>query len=553
MSSKRDLLSTRPGEALKLRSSAERKFRLVLSVAIVAILVAVFYTLLRTSLFILAQQTTVFRVVNRIQSKWRPPYLDIWTLTAQSNLSQLSQEFSDAHEMHPQIAEEQHDYAGNKMVLVLDFWERMINVQSGLRRLVQIGVDSGFSVVEPFVYESKVSLKYAFPEHFMDRNLTPQTAALYFKTDDLYITNRYISHKQFRDKILLRPKNRGSLVQGSTVPPQEDRDMPPQYLIQAIVFINWNKRKPSNDTHPGNSRRPFYWCDHKMKNVRLRKSSYGHLVSRDIHVQRALCLSSIATVAPARFGPRLFQEMFSFVKNGTTHFPRRCERCVTLAFTNYRKHAFTGFVSHTGAMPFKQKTPPLEVGSVPQALAGRIRKELLRDRPYLALQLRTGKPFVLLDRYERDLVSKGVNITRHDSFKSWLGNCTRKLVAKARDGAKELGPRAVFYIASDMYNDGWKGGEMCPQTVREALNKAKSFLDKELKHVSWFNPVDFGIKQDAMGISGLADAAMCLKADRFMYAVPSNFGRWVHEQRAPKNQASGTTRVDCRDPRFVGE
>lgn len=128
-----------------------------------------------------------------------------------------------------------------------------------------------------------------------------------------------------------------------------------------------------------------------------------------------------------------------------------------------------------------------------------------------------------------------------------------QLVSEARRVSRKLGPRAVFYIASDMYNDGWKGGENCPQTVKEALNKAKAFLDTELKQVKWFNPYEFGIKQDSMGISGLADAAMCLKSDRFMYAVPSNFGRWIHEQRAPRNQVSHTTIVNCTDPRFAGE
>lgn len=35
----------------------------------------------------------------------------------------------------------EHDYARNKLILFLYFWERMINVQSGLRKLVLLGVD----------------------------------------------------------------------------------------------------------------------------------------------------------------------------------------------------------------------------------------------------------------------------------------------------------------------------------------------------------------------------------------------------------------------------
>lgn len=201
-------------------------------------------------------------------------------------------------------------------------------------------------------------------------------------------------------------------------------------------------------------------------------------------------------------------------------------------------------------MPFKQKAPPLEVGSIPQALADRIRAELLGGRPYVAIQLRTGKAYALFERYDNKMLSQGHNVTRYESFKNWMATCSSRLVRQARDTARGLGSRSVFYIASDMYNDGWKGGEKCPPQVARVLEETKAYLDRELGGMRWFNPVSFGITQDAMGISGIADAAVCLKADRFMFAVPSNFGRWVHEQRSSVSEESGTVKVDCMDRRF---
>lgn len=546
--------SLRKEVGLKPRALPGRKFRLIFSVAIFAVLVAVVTTVLRTSFFILAQQTAVFRAEEHIQTKELSSHVDLLAFKARWAGSERGQNaFRSPKLQHKSASEHQQDYAGNKLVLVLDFWERMINVQSALRRLVQLGVDSGFTVVEPFVYESKVSPKFAFPEHFEEKNMTPQTAALYFRTDDLYLTNRYISHTQFREKTLMDIKKSKTVPKPTSSVLRFANNSQSQHLIQAIVYIDWTKVRPKQAKSPRNNSLPFFWCDKRLRSENLEKTPFGYLLGRTFHVQRALCLSSGATMAPARFGPRLFQKMFAFVKKGTKRLPQSCEKCVTLAFMNYRKHAFTGFVSHAGSMPFRQKTPPLEVGAVPQALAERLRKELLRGRPYLAIQLRTGKAFALLERYEKRLLSEGINITRHDSFKIWLGKCTRKLVFEARKAARELGPRAVYYIASDMYNDGWKGGEKCPPTVKEGLDRAKSFMDRELKQVRWFDPKAFGVTQDAMGISGLADAAMCLKADRFMFAVPSNFGKWIHEQRAPRNKGAGTRRVDCRDPRFEGE
>lgn len=521
----------------------ERRLKVILTASIFVSLSALIATFMKTWLFLLSQQTYIFRVgVSPLNSV--NPHLDFHVLSSEhrsilGNVNRTHSELSD--QLVSGSAED--DYASKKYVLVLDFWERMINIQSGLRRLVQLGVDSGFTVVEPFVYESRVSPKFSFPEDFETKNMTPQTAALYFRTEDLYMTNRYISHAQFREQARLVLAEDGNKSSGASL--QTKHFLKGQYLIQAIVYINWTAIKPTPE-------QPFSWCDGILARKSIRKSKFGWLLGSTIHVQRALCLSSSATVAPAKFGSRLFDNMFAFVRNGTKNYPQNCGECTILAFMNYRKHAFSGFVAFTGAMPFKQKSPPLEVGTLPQALAERVQAELLGGRAYVAIQLRTGKAFSLLEGYDRRRVSQGIRISKYSSFKSWLNNCTTRLVKTAREVSRQLGPRPMFYIASDMYNDGWKGGERCPSVVQEALERSKAFLDKELQGLRWFNPNEFGIRQDAMGVSGLADAAVCLKADRFIFAVPSNFGKWVYEQRLSARENAETVKVDCMDSRFIG-
>lgn len=533
-------LSGTVGKAVLSRS--RRGLRAILSISIVIVSLQLSLIIIKTFSFLLEQEKQLIQVnAQAYPSLQTNGAFQVYHYSAQSPLPP-SQELVRENMKNVQGKEVDHDYAFNKFVLVLDFWERMINVQSGLRRLVQLGVDSGFTVVEPFVYESKVSHRYAFPEHFEEKNMTPQTASLYFRTEDLYVTNRYISHEQFRKKILISDYHK---LRWSHKPTRTFPEPKARFIIQAVVYIDWTKSKRAEN-------RPFRWCKGNIPTQKLQKSTLGWRLGPSIYAQRMLCLSSSATMLPSKFTAKLFQDMFAFVSNGTRQVPQNCGKCVTLAFMNYRKHAFTGFVSHTGAMPFKQKTPPLEVGQEPQRLGEQVRSRLLRGKPYVAIQIRTGKAFVLLEHYERLLTSKGKPFMKHAAFKDWLKSCTENLVREARVVARQLGRKAVFYIASDMYNDGWKGGEKCPPVVKEALEVAKRFLDKELKHVYWFKPSDFGIKQDAMGISGLADAAVCLKADRFMFTRPSNFGRWVHEQRTLVNDGAQTVKVNCMDPRFVG-
>lgn len=530
------------------RAYCKRRLKVILSASIYVSLSALIATMLKFWALLLSQHIYIFEIgvfpMNKRSSGVDPRIASSIYHTQPASLEHLNPMPSARYTS----GTAEHDYAGTKYILVLDFWERMINIQSGLRRLVQLGVDSGFTVVEPFVYESRVSLKFSFPEDFKSRNMTPQTAALYFRTEDLYMTNRYISHAHFRDQaklVIAYDEEKGVVKNRAKVNQLLKEPKNDQYLIQAMVYINWTTTKKD-------SKQSFGWCDSILVQKKLPITKYGRLVGSNIHVQRALCVSSAATVSPARFTSRFFDDIFAFVRQGTRKYRQKCGKCIALAFMNYRKHAFSGFIAHTGAMPFKQKSPPLEVGTLPQALAERVKTELLGGRPYVAIQLRTGKAFALFEGYDRRKIAEGISVSRHSNFKSWLNNCTTSLVRAARRVARELGPHTVFYIASDMYNDGWKGGEICPPVVQEVLERSKAILDKELNGLRWFNPKEFGITQDAMGISGLADAAVCLKADRFMFAVPSNFGKWIHEQRSYVKEGAGTVRVDCMDHRFIG-
>ena len=124
------------------------------------------------------------------------------------------------------------------------------------------------------------------------------------------------------------------------------------------------------------------------------------------------------------------------------------------------------------------------------------------------------------------------------------------MILEAKRQAEGLGNSAVFYIVSDMYNHGWKGGETASIRAYLATNATKKRISEQLKTVHWFNLEEFGVSQDTMGMSGLVDAAMCVKADRFVHALRSNFGSWVAGQRAGKGKAE-TKVVNCMDQSFI--
>lgn len=400
-------------------------------------------------------------------------------------------------------------------ILVLDFWERMVNVQTALKRIVQIGVDADFVIVEPFVYESKVSYQFSFPQHFTGVGLTPQPASLYFDTGELHATNNFVSYESYLDE------NSESGSGG-------------HLFIDAVLIFDWKNLTRNNQ--------PF-WCEDKLSEYNIPRVP-GKLqtwqLAENVQIGGALCVSPSATMDPETIDGTFFDDMFHQAQQHTEKVVRtkenqRCAECVSIAFLNYRKHAFSGYTSATGLRPYKNRSPPMLVGLPAMRIASQLHKKKMGGRHFVTLQMRTGKAWVLSGR-------------NGDVFLPWLSNCIEKaLVAvkvakkscEVETGAGEPG----LYIASDMYNSGWKGGEKCTPEVCDAIEIVKQKVQAEA-HPIYFEPGDFNITQDLMGTSSAVDAAMAVIASRFVYASPSNLGLWAHGQRDATYRL-GTTTVNC--------
>lgn len=215
-------------------------------------------------------------------------------------------------------------------------------------------------------------------------------------------------------------------------------------------------------------------------------------------------------------------------------------------FINYRKHLFHGIEPTPNRQKLiKNKYPSILIGKKQQKLAKRVARESLGGKKYVGVQFRTGKACTLLRRHAV-LTNSSEAVGQ---FKGWLTKCTESLVKEAKTQAAEMGENVGFFLASDMLNSGWKGGDKGSPEIEAMLNTSVSYFKRELQDLAWFEPDKYDVKQDVMGISAVVDAGVMYFGDAFVYALPSSFGVWVDDQRSRHNRPKAKV-VDCMMPEF---
>lgn len=413
-------------------------------------------------------------------------------------------------------------HSSHRYVMLLDCWERMINIQTALHRLLHIAIDANFTLVEPYVYQSKISLSYSLPEMFTVKNLTPQPASLYFQTHYFLLTNHYILFSTLR-KLFINSCHSSHII------------------IQAAIFFDWQSPNtsitPTSNTH-------IYMCDHRISHLPLSPLHNARSLTPTTHIRHAICIPPTITMSPITFNNTLFEQIFALA--GSANFTPQTAP-LTIALFNYRKHAFSGFTSPLRQQPHTQKVPPLSIASYPHHLASQIQAQTFSNRPYIAAHFRAGKPFVQFSNWQalQNIAQKphAPNIS-HAVFANWSLSCATRLAYRLRKA--QVVTKMPVYLASDLFNDGWKGGESAPHDVLPILDQVRSILMPFHR----FQPLAFELTQDRMGISAAVDAAVCVRSNWFMFVAPSNFGTWIAEQRGLVGQDRVST-VDCHDYRLT--
>ncbi|PXF45162.1 hypothetical protein BWQ96_05063 [Gracilariopsis chorda] len=391
-------------------------------------------------------------------------------------------------------------------IMLLDGWERMVNIQYMLRRLAHVSMDGNFTLVEPFVYESKVSLWRSAPEMFHKDKLRAQAASRYFRTADLYNTRHYMSYAQWQQRA------HSACTHAS--------------FVHAVLFFTWSEQQwgggnKSEEELPG----PFWWCDSEMRKRMPGGSNRTlgvHQVTRSVHVGRALCAS------PRSVRNRAFFATLFHIARTRIRAPRRmgCARCVTVALGNYRKHVLEGYRTVFGDEPSRHRVPPLDLSDEAKRIASALIERHGKGGGFMALHMRTGKAYTLLAKNE-------------SHFEAWLAACTAALVGEARAS------HMAVYVASDLFNEGWRGGERASEGVQGALDAARRAL-AEASHFRLHATAEAAVRQDAMGMAAAVDAAVAVRAQRFVFGEPSSFGQWVRELRAQRGRHSLGVRCALR-------
>lgn len=417
-------------------------------------------------------------------------------------------------------------------ICILDLSERMENIAKALRRLVHLGVDADFNVVEPFIFSRSIRRQFAFPGQFLAANMTPQPASLFFHTDVLYNTNRYISYSVLRDRIHLHHQEEIS-----------------DYVIHAAVFFDWMEHDDKSKQPSTNGKIYFHTCNHHLQRLGMQKSKFGWSSSQQTHIHSAVCVSPKLIMNPS-----FFASLFEFVKKTTKslHGRLQCESCISVALVNYHLSTFASFVSNMNWKPKLLTTPSLFVGRIPLQLAHRVWNDALHQQPYIAIHFNTREAFNYFHRHQgqktvgRDAPRMGL----HARFGAWLQKCVYSVSRTVHQVASISGNESKLYIATDVYNNGWSkhGEENHESHILYALEQATQAihqLEQEVGSTIHFVPHDFGVTQDVGGMAAAVDAAMSLRADKFAAASPSKFALWVHDQRSVLGDVGNTFPIDC--------
>eukprot|EP00178_Gracilaria_changii_P016675 TRINITY_DN479_c0_g2_i1.p1 TRINITY_DN479_c0_g2~~TRINITY_DN479_c0_g2_i1.p1 ORF type:complete len:468 (-),score=135.89 TRINITY_DN479_c0_g2_i1:58-1461(-) len=399
----------------------------------------------------------------------------------------------------------------SRYLLLLDAWERMVNVQYALRRLLNVAVDANLSLVEPFMYQSKVQLHYSLPEMFQHKQLLPQAASTFFDSRQLYNTSHYVPYQRFEQHFALA-HSRTSFIHAALFLTWRDA----YWMGARDVLRNWLSPLPP----------PLWWCDSNLHRLpgRYNRSTRMFHITPSVQIARAVCAPPSA-LTNASFFHTLFDTLRAHVRATT---PPSCAHCVSVAVANYRKHAVQSYIS-TAGVAASQPVAPLSLSRSVMRTARALLQRHVGDGAFVAAHIRSGKAYALI-------TARG----NYSAFQQWLRPCVQRLARSASS------VRLPVYVAADLFNDGWLGGETAVDEVREALRDARHALSGAHMFRLRAERERQLVAQDHMGMASAIDAAAALMATHFVYAQPSNFGGWVAKLR--ESRALRSHALQCEYP-----
>jgi len=425
-----------------------------------------------------------------------------------------------------------------RYLMVLDLWERIVNFRSAFIQLALIAQQANLILVEPFVFEAKVQHAMRVPEHFSDRGQNIQTLSTYFDTTKLYEQGAMVSYPTWATQaavLLSTDQHNSSRASWEHVS-----------RLSALAVFVWAKDLADGDE------RLFWWCDGHSAFGASYPSVADEMRRLSPHVvfERTVCINGKVAVESAEVDLAFFDDLFGFVEAGLDDKDGSSRAHITIAFENYRKLAFETLArqirTQSGApvdsmlrlSPFAYERAALVLDSLRHSQQAEI---------VIAIHLRAGramKQAAALPFSEDESSS----VHRPSVLVKWAESCIAKLALEVDKVRGRDAERVAYYVASDIFNDGMKGGESPINAgVSLDLDAIRSIMGSYFPdmHVLDLDALQLNRDQsDVMGLSSLTDMAVCARADHFI-SMRDSFAKLVVAERTAAHPAGSSIIIDC--------
>lgn len=415
-----------------------------------------------------------------------------------------------------------------------------------MRDLVALSIVANVTLVEPFMYESMALHRLCTPSAFRAAGLQPQPASAYLNVTHLARTRHFVPFASFARDV----SNRAAAADDDAI------------TVSAALYFIWDVPRATPTPSPSVQLQPpatadralFFRCDSTFHGVPYNRTARGWQVAVGMYARHAVCFDGrgdwVRPVTSVQFLSRLFDTVRAMRPDEAGDTP------ASVVTINYRKYVLERLQRATESLP---KLPPAPPSALGMRVATAVIARSFPDAPFVAIQLRTGRTMATLrhkafpGRSWEGSLARGVVDAVNALFRRWVFDCADTLIDAALQRASELsgrdGGRVAFYLASDIYNDGWKNGEYETADTRDILDRVDAHFKERLAgRVVRFDPaVHEEVRQDVMGLSAVADISVAYLANAFVSHRLSTVGRHIADVRKQWRNASSVL-CECPEP-----
>lgn len=416
------------------------------------------------------------------------------------------------------------------------------------------------------MYESMVLKKLCTPEAFRRSGLVAQPVSKYLNVSHFMDTRHFIPFDDFAQTVASPVANDDGAI-----------------VVTAAVHFIWDRADdlgiPLPDVRNQSKSTLFFPCEDAFRKVPYNQTPSGWLIEYGLYARHAICMDGRGDwMRPAtlpQFLSQLFRTVRALPGGGQTSNSKRghsvrnenaLSKPVSVVMINYRKYITERFQPTRQTLPRLAPAPPSAFGT---QIATRLISQHFQDEPFVAIQFRTGRTMATLrhntfpDRAWENKLSIEASSALNRLFRDWVFKCADTLIDNALIQAAQLSnasenpdgmqnqtapSKVAFYLASDIFNDGWKNGEYETSDTRSILNDVVTHFQNRLGRVIRFNSTAHAeITQDSMGLSAVIDISVAYLAPAFVSHMHSTVGRHIGDVRSEWRDAKSVL-CECPEP-----